>query len=636
MKQYAARGESLSYAVENFCWAKAHDAYCRAWEKSGHNIAPLPLIYRQDYEKICGIHIGFVEEIVKYYMGGGLKAADGKPIKVPEWVMRPDPMQSGIILGHLNENKNINGDMLRYGFDVRVMESYRIRERSDSLNNGKVLITLENADANASMELSVDGTPIKRSAASGKIDLAGFKRLGTIRVTFVHNNLKAFKGVKRYRISVAYEPDPRMVDGKTLPPFYLSSKAIYYVDVTGAGSGAGATSTAGTATTVTTGQAAAPTTAANGVWKLDKVNKSKKFDDFYRNQNITSDALLDNAKIEINGSQQLSGPARTISWHSTHQWNHPGITLTPGTKAPITISVTQDGDKSGPSCGLAAWTRTTGGMDIGLFDNPTFGGRDSNGGVVSLDKTKASGSLIKQMPIPTGRPGETLHIRLSVLSVPMTAEVEFVYVWGTGAAVTPPEKTDAVLQAEEPQPPPEPAGLDNVPPEPGELVPIPKTEVTTPPEKPKKPISTGDWYVHPTGDYKFKLSTGWKVYARKFFNDKDNGYDTLFPPDEGMAIICARDYTDNGSQSADSVLKAFSDKMLKKSAQAQSMRVKFGMAEAVQIGDYDKDAGVMTWNIGVFFKGRSYFISVAMPSANRPSRIPDPPAWMLGSMVMLR
>lgn len=635
MKQYSARGESLSYAVENFCWAKAHDAYCRAWEQAGKNVAPLPLNFRQDYEQICGVHIGFVEEIIKFYMDGGLKAADGKPIKVPEWVMNPDPMKSAVIVGHLNEGKNISGDLLRFGFDVRVMENYRIKERSDSLNHGKVLIALDNADADTTIELSVDGKPIKRSGASGKVDLAGFKRTGTIRVTLVRNKLSSFRGVRRYHISVQYEPDPRMVDGVQKPPFYLSSKAVYYVDVTGSGK---ASVPAPPATSAPGASSAAAPKTPKGAWRLDGVVKGKKFDDFLSNQNITGDAAVDDTTAEISAQQNIDGrPPRIVKWHRVHTWTHPGTTLTPDTKVPVTITVTQDGDMGGPWTTLEAWVEPPAGhVSFGLFDHPTSGGKDSSGGSASLDQTKSTESKTIQMPIPEGRPGDKLIVRFKTLSSPMTVEVDFRYVWEPIASDSSPGKADATLVAEEPQPEPEPPGMDNVPPGPGEVVKIPVTKETPPPTKPDKPKSPEQWYTHPSGDYKFKVSPGWKVFAKQFFDEKDAGYDTLFPSDEGMAVICARDFTDNGSKTADTVLNNFAAKMLKDRPSAQSARVKFGMAEAVQIADWDKDTGVMTWNIGVFHKGRSYFISVAMPSESKPARIPDPPAWMLGSLVTMR
>lgn len=629
IKRYEARNESISFAVENFCWAKAHDAYCRAWKEAGHKVAPLPLNFRQDYQQICGVWIGFVEDIVRAYMNGALRAADGTRIRVPEWVMNPDPMRTGIIVGHLDEKKDISGDTLRYGFDLRVMENYRRKERSESLNHGKVLVTLANPDSNTKLELAVDGKPVNRSAASGRIDLAGFKKDSRIRLTLVRSALSSFSGVKRYTITVEYQPDPRIENGITKPSFYYPSKAIYYVDVTGSGSGAKTKASAGPASVP-------PTTSVKGVWRLEEVVKDKRFDDMFRNQNITADTAVDDTGITINCKQQLTAPARTVTWNSRHTWTHPGQTLTPGTRVPVTITL--DSTDSNPSCHLEAWVQPkAGGMSWGLFDHPTSGGKDSNGGGVSLYNNNTSGTATVNMPVPEGKPGSELIVRLSCLHIPMTAEVRFRYVWeAAGTKPDTPAKADAVLKAEEPAPEPEPPGMDNEPPEPGELVVIPKTEEKTPPKTKHKAPPAENWYTHPTGDYKFKLSAGWTVARKKFFDENDEEYDTLWPAGQDMAIVCARSFTDNGSKSAEGVLSAFAAKTLKSNPGAESARIKLGAAEVQQIAAYDKNEGVATWHIGLFHKGRSYYIAVSMPLKSAPKKMPDPPAWMLGSIVFNR
>lgn len=629
IKKYEARNESITYAVENFCWAKAHDAYCRAWKEAGHKVAPLPLKFRQDYQQICGVWIGFVEDIVRVYMKGALRAADGTPIRVPEWVMNPEPMRTGVIVGHLDEKKEISGDTLRYGFDVRVMENYRFRESSDSLNHGKVLITLTNPDSDTELELSVDAKPVNRSAASGKIDLAGFKRNSRIRLTLVRRALSSFVGVKRYTITVEYQPDPRIENGVTKPPFYYPSKAIYYVDVTGSGTGAKTKTAKGPASTGTT-------TSAGGMWRLEEVIRDKKFDPLFRNQNITEDTTVSDTSINIVGSQQLTDPPRTITWNSRHTWTHPGQTLTPGTKVPVAITL--DSSHSGPSCLLEAWVLLkTAGIISGLFDHPTSGGKDSNGGGVCLNNNDTSGSKTVNMPIPEGYPGNELIVRVSSTDAPVLAEVRFRYVWeAAGAKPETPAKADAVLKAEEPAPEPVPPGMDNVPPEPGELVVIPKTEEKTPPKTKHKAPPADNWYVHPTNDYKFKLSAGWTVAVKKFFDENDDEYDTLWPAAEDMAIVCSRSFTENASKTADAVLSAFAAKMLRSNPGAESARIKLGAADVQQIAAYDKNNGVATWHLGLFHKGRSYYIAVSMPLKTAPKKVPDPPAWMLGSIVFSR
>ncbi|MGB9587672.1 MAG: hypothetical protein ACPL7O_05775, partial [Armatimonadota bacterium] len=239
-------------------------------------------------------------------------------------------------------------------------------------------------------------------------------------------------------------------------------------------------------------------------------------------------------------------------------------------------------------------------------------------------------------PIPSAQPGYELVIRLHSLHSPMSAEVKFIYECvGETEAAAPAPKADAVLKAEEPTPQPDPPAMDNNPPEPGELVEIPKTktEEKNPPKTKTKTTSAENWYTHPTGDYKFKLSNGWTVARKKFFNDEDEEYDTLWPPDKEAAIVCARDFTDNSNKNSDAVLKTFEARMLKSNPRAESTRIKLGSADAQQIATYDKEEAVMTWHLGIFYKGRSYYIAVSMPSKVMLKKMPDPQAWMLGSIV---
>ncbi|MCX6564837.1 MAG: hypothetical protein NTW38_00165 [Candidatus Aminicenantes bacterium] len=644
-RQYQARGETISYAVEYSCWSKAHDAYCRAWEQTGHLIAPLPLNYRQDYQQICGVWVGFVEDIITFYMQGGLKAADGKPIHIPEWVMNPDPMKAGIIVGHLNEIKEIKGDMLRYGFDVRVMENYRHKEHSDSLNHGKVLITLENADADTGIELAVDGKPIKRSGNAGKIDLTGFKKDSKIRVTLVRGKLSTCVGKIRYQITVDYQPDPRIENGVQKPPFYYPSRAFYYIDVTGSGTNPSTSKPPSSSSTSGTN----PPPQSAGVWRLTKIVKKKVLPQSTGgNPGYTQEVTLEDTSVEITVTGHVSGPPpRTVIVRSKHTWDHPGTTLIPKTMVPVKIAGKDNGSSgydnlasgSNAATYVKAWIITKiGGQEYGLFTSIS-GSRDQDGGGISFvcgGNRNSSELRTIQMPIEEGSPGDQLIVLVGSRDTSYTigADVEYHYVYEQGPQ--PAGKADASLTAEETPPEPEPAGMDNVPPKPGEVVKIPQTKENQPPVKPHPPITTEQWYTHAEGDYKFKLPKGWKISAKHFFDETSAEYDTIWPADEGLAIICSRAYTLNGAKSDDEMLKEFTAKMLKDNPGAPSMRLKYGEALAVQIADYDEDARVMHWNVTLSYKGRSYFISVCLPSPSAPAKMPDPPAWMLGSLVILR
>lgn len=653
IRAYQARNENVTYAVEAAAWAKAHDAWARAWQDRGKLIAPIPAKHRREYETIYGVHIGYVEEVIRLYMRGGLTAPDGSPIRVPEWVMWPDPMISGVIAGHLNEKKTIAGDTLRYGFDVRLLQTYRQREHSASLNHGKVKVTLETPDADAALEIAVDGRPATTSPTSVTVNLSGFTRDSAIRITLARHKLSSFAGVKRYRVTVSYQDDPRIVGGVAKPSFYYPLKAIYYVDVTGARPPVAPAPAGGGKPASKPSTPATP--AAKGRWVLGDVTVNKTVDPMYANQpNWTFAISLNETEntfesVYHNTDRNSKDPDRVT--RTRHSWNAPGATLLPYTKAAVTITNADNGSanavdpKSTPfsaSSTLSAWTRRKGSaMAVGLFSNPTFGGMESSGGSVSIPagQTAARQSVTVQIPIPEGAPGDTLHVQVKCLLAAMMSEVTFNYRYVTGQPTPPAPIADAVLTATEPAPKPDPPPLDNEPPKDGEVVKLLEqvtVNVDPPPPSPPRRRPVEAWYIHPTADYRFKLAKNWTIHEKHFFDAVDNGYDTLWPPDKGIAFICARDVTDNGTQTADAVLKSFADKMLASNPGAKSERFSPGnVAPAVRIAVHDKVKGIITWHIAIFFQGRKYYLAVSMP-AKTPIPFPDQVAWMLGTLVIGR
>lgn len=638
MKAYRARNESLSYAVENFCWAKAHDAWRQAWEARGRHIAPVPLAFRQDYQQVCGVWIGFVEDVVRFYMEGGLKARDGSPIRVPEWVMHPDPMRTGVIVGHLAEAREIKGDTLRYGFDLRVLENYRRRERSESLNHGKVLVTLENPDADTSFELSVDGRPLRRSGASGRIDLAGFRKDGRIRVDLVRGRLSALAGTRRYKLLVEYQPDPRLEGGKSLPPFYYPSKAIYYLDVTGGKAGGAAASAAGK------GAAPAGASQAAGTWRLKEVQKlqdrDQKMIDYRRNQFVSAEAVPGETEIALSESwkswdeKARRDVVRTVQLKAA--WAPPGASVGPKATVPVTLTLSGS-PRLDASASLSAWFTGKGStMGFGLWTQAATGSRETHGGSVSIsDREPPPRSRTIPVPFPEAtRAGDTVTLEVMAYLSVVTARVRYLYVWEQGEA--PAAAAEARLSAEEPVPAPEPPGLDNVPPQPGDLLPLPKTTGSPPAGggAPREPAGT--WYAHPGGGYRLRLAKGWRIEPRRFFDEASGEYDTLWPADKGMAVVCARGSTEQGGRNGRSVLQAWADRLVRENPGAAVAFEPLGGAAGARVAAYDRQAKVMHWHLGLLHQGRSYYLSVTMPAASPPARLPEAVAEMLGSLAPQR
>lgn len=589
---------------------------------------------RDDYKQIHGVWIGFVEDIIKFYMEGGLTAKDGKKIRVPEWVMWQDPMKSGIIIGHLNEKKEIKNDILTYGFDVRVLETYRRKERSDSLNHGSVNISIENADADCRLELAVDGKPVKRGATSGKIDLFGKKRDSKIRVTLVRSNLNKLAGSKRYKVLVEYKDDPRIVNGKQQPSFYYESKAIYYVDIKGTGTGA----------------SAAPATKpeqpskSTGVWVLKDTSTSKRVDDMWKNQKqFKFDANVELTSVTFETVYTDNDPKMCYTERTKHTWNHPGQTLAVGTTVPVTMTITDDGSVNVDSSkrGLNAFTALkatitykSSGIGYGVFVSQASKGSDPGGGGVSISpgSPKQTKSFTSQVPVREASPGDTFVIRMESMQGPIMTEVKFQYVFEKGAPQSS-EKVEVTLTAEEPEPEPDPEQMDNDPPEPGKVVKIkPEGKKTEPDPKPK-PKTVERWYTHAEGYYKFKLPDGWEVSAKHMFDDADDDYDTIWSPDQDMAIICDRGHTDGFS---DAGLKTVVKSILENNPDSKVEYCKLGEVAAAKVAGFNKDDSIMDWQVIFHYKSRGYHISVVIPAKSPLAKMPDPPGWMLGSIILLK
>ena len=155
-----------------------------------------------------------------------------------------------------------------------------------------------------------------------------------------------------------------------------------------------------------------------------------------------------------------------------------------------------------------------------------------------------------------------------------------------------------------------------------------KTEPTS-----RKPQVQENWYTHAEGIYKFKLSPGWTVSQKKMFDETNNEYDTLWSPEKDMAMVCSRSHTSGFS---DAALKAAVQHFIKESPSVKTGSMTLSGAKVAVVADFEKDDGVMSWQVLMHKNSRGCLISIVKPAKTRQDELPDAPSWMLGSLVMLK
>jgi hypothetical protein len=241
---YRAKGP-ITLDLEHTVWQKANQAWKKAAPKIKH-VAGLPDSMRQEYRKLAGVEAPSVEEVVKFYMTGGVKQPNGVGIRVPKWVMVTDPMLAIVAIDEKTSAKKsaLAGGILRQHFEVcPIYFDFRTQNphamRPPTLR-GRLTLALETDDDDATLALALGNHTLPGIPGPGGPSLRRFQvDLSTLQselakgayfhITFAHRHPERVSGKKTFKLSVKYE-DPADALGIRV---FDSSAAMFWVDVTG-------------------------------------------------------------------------------------------------------------------------------------------------------------------------------------------------------------------------------------------------------------------------------------------------------------------------------------------------------------------------------------------------------------------
>lgn len=635
-RQNESRSIPFSYALEYHTWSRVFEAWQLAF-KSVKRIAPLPKVLREDYKNYTGIVIPFVEEIVQFYMKGGVKAPDGHLIRVPEWTMWIEPMKCPVILDHLNESREIKNDTLSYGFEIKLVERYKPTASSASrakfLNHGSLIVSVDRLDPETRVAVSFSGQTLTATQKSPQcvVDLAKIDPKKGCRLTLTRAGLSSYSGVKTYRIEVHFKDEPRIEKGVKKPSFYYEEKAYYDVSVQGTRKVSSATPVPalGNQSTLST-----DTSTSKGMWVLKKTWTEKHVDSMSIGQPHRYEQTIERNKATTSAYFKVSGKEPPQVVKSLHAWTDPGTRIEPGTLLEMTLTVENNGSQNMKPAGLShstrikAWRKsaTSHGYSLRFSD-----GKGSSAIDAGLPGSKASRSM--KVHIPTGKMGDTIQFEIEALGEMVSSKSIFLYEFNATSEKTSSDNADALVQlvAKEPTPKPLEPPMDNEPPEPGDIVVIKPLPVTPP--QPARPRRVAEkWYVHPKGDYRIALPKLWDWDK----DSSDQETDVLSPADDSAVIFCGRGVGDIAKKSEKQALIDLARSFAADASNTTTQFIKIGTAQSVLLEQYNQEEDQMLWHLYVAHKGRSYYMGIALPPGSGKTVCPQNVMGMINGLQFLR
>lgn len=647
-KELEKKGTYITYGMEHEIWGKAHDAWASVWPLA-LKIAPLPEDLRKDYEDMSGVHIPYVEEVIELYHSGGLKDSSGNGIHVPRWVMESSVMKSAVIINHTAATKKINGNELRYNFAIRILEGYRYRDRTQSVNVGKVTIKLEGGSG-PTLQVSVDGKPVG-NGQNVVVDLHSFKKDSSIEITFVHPSLDSIANENRYTVRVSFREDPVVSGGKVEYQGYYNSEAVYNIDVKG--------------TKQKSASPAPPSKPSEDVNASDSKSeeKSEEKSDKESGQWVLtrswvddkSDAISDEVQagkvdFELNKNEFRITASESNNFDINHDikvtWEIPPVVIKPDDEVILGLHLdVLKGKASNINSCLVMWRCECDKEEVvGFADFVSAMCMPNSGGIGGL--SDFSYDTISDAPgrfiFDKGQPGDKIRLIISAkgncLNNKFEGNVYWEYIWQEGPLkdISSEEVAEVTMEAQEPPLPEEDPIMDDRAPEPGEVIKL------APPEKEVEKGGADEvtvtktepnrWYVHPSGDYRFRLADGWSVFANQMFDEKSTEYDTIMPETQEMAMVVSKSANDIGSRDVDKILSQFERNLKKGSSDGKSQRRMFGPSEGLIVPDYNKEDGTIFWYVAFCYEGKSYFISIGTDSDSEQTSLPPVVDEMLSSI----
>lgn len=639
-----AKGVEVDLAAERSIWANARAAWLAKLDAAKKVRTPPPAL-REEYERITGVHAPSVEEVIAFYMKGGVRREKGAPIPVPEWVLSADEIRGAVAIEHDRSQDVVEAkpDLARYRFALRVVDprtapGAKIRVPRP-VTRGVLAMKLETDDDAARIDVSAAGKPVAgvpvAGGASGRRVEVDFRKLpggtrpgGFLDVTFTRASLKSLRVKMTYRIAAEFLDAGTPAD----PAVYHPSRAVVFVDVTPPQpSGAAAAGPKGAA------QGAAAGGAGGGFFRLlperrsgtpcERKGSTKPMDGSW------SSTLVGTRFRTSFGCTYSSTPGR-FEHSFDAAWTPPPATLKPGDVLKVEVS----GDvKRAPKDdqyfdGIRSrlWIRVVPQSPFHepIDCSPCLMGPGAYAPLERQDNGAFRQSASTRIVAPKGgriEDAAPLAVEVRMGGPRNDCEgfaVDYRYEWVPGGDAAPTE-TRVEARSEMPPEPPTPPQLDEEPPKEGEVVPVlspqaPPGKAPAPPPARKTPAAatlppvSERWYEHPQKGYRFPLPKGYDLRAKTRLGEADTEFDTVFAPGESAALVCARGSEDVSRKDPGELLSAWAANVSQGDRSAAARRQLVGGAPGVVVETFSE--GVATHHVAFVSGGRAYHLSAAFPS----------------------
>lgn len=644
---YRARGEPVTFEVEHHLWSRAHIAWRAAWPASAP-IRGLSDTLREEYARLSGVEVPAVEDVVRFYMEGGIRGIRGDRLPVPEWVLNADPVRATVEIRYdpARDVRDTRPDLVSHRLTFFVEELYRAPGAAilgrRKVTRGRLTLQLQTDDDAASLLVQIGGRKLSGIPVAGAASLRRFSleldalkpellRDQPFQVTFLHRHPEQVRGKQSFKIAVDYND---LTDAAG-PALYHPSRAVFWIDLQGGTPGL-------PPVTVPPGTPAPPTLppAAPGpgwLFRRTKVDaerfalapsdvRSYQFTLLAAKDGRVS--YRDELVLTSDGQDQGALREREVTW------TVPPPFLPANQAVPLELAIRRVRDKPASAAGIR-------GCDVKVLTHLRPAPSRPEFKPIQLPQTLSLPSAADRRtedwltPDPAIYPGyDTLTLTLMVLVNSQRGErlsytVEYEY----GAAAAPPAGTQVRW---EPTPAATDRDTDNLPPERGER------KAITPGKKDgdddARPPTAGEdvrWYVHPTGDFRFRVPRSWAIFpehAHPLRPDKE--YDHVGDGIDVDQIIVWRRF--QGAMPPEGGFAEKVEALLKQHPRAAAALASFAGARALLV-TYKTDNGYASTHLYLLRGGkRYYFHTYGEPAGTDFSRPPPVPDRLLRTLEFLK
>ena len=523
----------------------------------------------------------------------------GQAVKVPEWVLWPEKVVMPVrIVDKSRQGPEKKGEEWVASFDVSVQETRWAHPTP--VTRGTLAVWLRTEEPGARLAVTLDGVPLKAVAEPGKSyrrfvadlsDPATKKKVAA--GALLHVDVRMKEGVPRAAgagplvlpVHVLYKDTPptaKSGPGSPGEKLYMDTEGVFLVKLGGNApppAAAAPTTPKGTAGTPGGAGPATVTVPKGGGWVLS-ARKIRKFgEEGLRNDLRTKLDVSDSGgKITVEYFDEatrrgVAGPPKVAgTLVFDFRWNVPPPLLVPGVPVSLVASATDAGSVNAPDSVIEVGHAASGDV-AGPGAAPKYPATIK---VRKVQELAGAGTLKQTWTPPRGSARGFLSLACIVNQRDQGVALQFNYSWvdvpgtvtlppelrpsgsppdGTGPGASP--ASPSVPSLPGPSNPAGPAGsaagagsierqetaqppvdkrLDDVPPEPGEIVPV--FEGSAPPAEPPggSPDRKPRWFTQAAGLFRFRLPDGFTVVEKK----PTDKLDTVHRGEEGVSLYVSR------------------------------------------------------------------------------------------------